>query len=441
MDKNLIFTSHQLKKELGDSLLTIKKIDHYKEERRKTARLKNKLIKIHFRQCAWCGASSKIEAAHIVPLELGGKTTEENLILLCQKDHRRYDSGLMSIQKMMEIKALWDQKSNIDKQHYHFEEEEKVERNPITVKEDQCVNDLMQQVTTKSAKKHYRSAIRDIKAFLKKGNINRREATYLSIKIAELNRRRNSIHSLKDSHRLIYAINPQHVDTQYAATYEYEKMYINRLLGNHQTALSIVTDSLKNINKSSAPSLKELIPASVNKLNCELALANQNDKDQGKYFVEIISEFEKMSDAVKDYWGQGWRINCIAHKLQVLLKFDMDACSEQWQFLKSTYLNLDITNGWASSLVPSIALFEALTKLKNAQTDKDYEAALIMFARSFNARINPTQRLEGIRDAGFGIARCLEKLNRETPLRKQLVEIMNRTVDGTSYIWPYINHT
>lgn len=62
------------------------KSDKYKyTERKRTQKLREKSL---IKTCAKCGSSENIEIHHMIPLFLGGDTSEFNCIALCRKCHR-----------------------------------------------------------------------------------------------------------------------------------------------------------------------------------------------------------------------------------------------------------------------------------------------------------------------------------------------------------------
>jgi 5-methylcytosine-specific restriction endonuclease McrA len=66
---DLIETPNQLRKHLGDDPKPIKDLDRSLRKRDET-------------KCACCSRWSRVQVAHIIPIEVGGKTNENNLVLL-----------------------------------------------------------------------------------------------------------------------------------------------------------------------------------------------------------------------------------------------------------------------------------------------------------------------------------------------------------------------
>lgn len=57
------------------------------EERRKGNKLRKKILERDNNQCVLCGFNEGLEVHHMHALYLGGKSTEDNLITLCEQCH------------------------------------------------------------------------------------------------------------------------------------------------------------------------------------------------------------------------------------------------------------------------------------------------------------------------------------------------------------------
>jgi HNH endonuclease len=71
---------------------------------------KGQLLEQSRGKCAICGSSSYLEMAHITPFVEGGKSTAENLILLCPTCNAAVDSAQFPSERLAEIKEAWEQK-------------------------------------------------------------------------------------------------------------------------------------------------------------------------------------------------------------------------------------------------------------------------------------------------------------------------------------------
>lgn len=81
-----------------------KKKGSKKTSRHIPAKINNKVKKLHYFECAWCGCNL-IERHHIKPYSLGGEHTTDNLILLCPNHHRRAHKGQISLEELKKRKS------------------------------------------------------------------------------------------------------------------------------------------------------------------------------------------------------------------------------------------------------------------------------------------------------------------------------------------------
>ena len=82
--ETLIENGIALRKFLGAHLSVIRSLDPLPKERRRTQTFRPKLLKKFGSICCLCLEKRAVEAAHIVPLELGTKTAESNLSTLIE---------------------------------------------------------------------------------------------------------------------------------------------------------------------------------------------------------------------------------------------------------------------------------------------------------------------------------------------------------------------
>ena len=72
----MITSGRQIRERLGKTgLELIRSLDHYRRHRARTDSAKRRLIASFGSFCAQCGSEDKLEAAHIVPLEIGASWT------------------------------------------------------------------------------------------------------------------------------------------------------------------------------------------------------------------------------------------------------------------------------------------------------------------------------------------------------------------------------
>jgi hypothetical protein len=67
---------------------------------------KNALIRVYGYRCQVCGYDKVVDAHHIIPVSMGGKSTLENGILLCPNCHAEEHIGLLDIKGLIKLGEL-----------------------------------------------------------------------------------------------------------------------------------------------------------------------------------------------------------------------------------------------------------------------------------------------------------------------------------------------
>jgi len=202
-----------LRAALGNHLKKIKSFDYLDRERELTDRIRNQLVRRFGENCARCFQQKEVEAAHIVPLEIGARTTEDNLILLCTDCHHKYDDeGRFSISSMFRLREQWIQGRNreiLTPAQCHSSGQSAITPPPARL---QAISNEVHQF--KLGRK-FRKASSLIRKCLKDHNLTSTERTFLTIKLAELTRRRAASGTLSDARKLLYEIDPSSVPQEY----------------------------------------------------------------------------------------------------------------------------------------------------------------------------------------------------------------------------------
>jgi len=435
--KELIETSSQLRKALGKHVVVIKKFDPLPRERERTKQFRKKLIKCFGKRCAICNSAHQIEAAHIVPLEIGGETKLDNLILLCQKHHNLYDTGHLSIYSMKQIYREWKE-GRTDFFNSMLVISNRTAKPTIMAPPDE-IKYTLNRVLVFQRERKLGKASDLITKELKNESITDAATNYLFIKLAEITRRRDMQGALNEAQDYINNVDLNSLPKEYHPAYDYEKVYINRLAGFHRKAVKMASLSAESLRRfEDRVQLLAYVAISANKLLCELAEYDKPTPSQVKYLVSKFNELEKIAQKHGDYWGGRWAFNCAGHRLQVFIKAKDNRSLVELENLTSLYYNQDIRTGWDSGALQSISLLKGLTSVLFTDDIPEVKKGMKVLARSFRARLKKTQRFEGIRDAGFGLAIGFRKLNKHLETADVLFNTMNRTIDGTSYIWPWI---
>lgn len=435
-----IDSSYMLRSRLGHHLTTMKNLDPLVKQRNKTRVLRRQLLRKYGKACAYCGRRRKVDTAHIEPLEIGGPTTAENLILLCTPCHKEYDNGAASIKEMLAVADRWKRRGPPAPSRAGLRVA--VPPEPTMTRSPASVSRVLSEVLVLQMERKYRKAVKTINGELAHSSSADAGRLYLMIKRAELMRRRSGRGTVKQALQYIEEIKPAEVPHQYLLVFYYEYGYIHRLMGHHVEAARLMKLSADASQKQTKDSILpiDFVAASANELLCLMADKESLTAKDAKTFERSFNELEVLSRKHGGYWGGRWAVNCATHKLQVQLKSGNKKAS--WRTLKALrecYFSLDVHTGWDAGGRQSVSQLEGLTRVLFSRSNEDLETGIGLLARSFLSRLGPRQRPEGVRDAGFGLSRGLRKKGGATCTKTSLVleNLMNQTMDGTSVIWPW----
>lgn len=437
--KELIETSYQLRKALRKHMAVIKEIDPWLTEREKTGKFKKELIECFGKCCGICNSDKKIEAHHIIPLEIGSETKIDNLILLCAEHHKLFHEGRISINSMKEAASEWRKGKIVS-----LKIKENINVKPSITDPPPTITDILNKFLIFQQRRETQNADLLLREVHKDDKISGLDKNYLFISFAEITRRRDAKGVLNKALAYLDNVYLDLLPKEYIGKYYYEKLYIHRLAGFHEKASKIADLSIESSLslKKSKDKVKplEYVPASTNKLLCELAEYEYGKlkASQVKYFVDKLTELEKIARSHGGYWGGRWAVNCAGHRLQVYIKANNKKSFGELENVKNLYYDLDSETGWDSGFIQSISLLAGLTNILISNKHSEVDKGVKILARSFVSRFKKKQRIECIRDAGFGLAIGLRKLNKHLKTADVLSNAMNRTIDGTSYIWPWI---
>lgn len=439
-----IETPHELRWHLSTHLCHIKCLDPWERERKLTGQLKKELIRDYGKKCAICGMNDDVVAAHIVPLEIGAETTEENLVLLCLKCHDFYDKGYMSINAMKKLAEKWRKGEFIE---FSWPSINSTKQPSVAmIPPPESVQVILEEVLKLQSKRWYPKAIKIMTKALDEIHLDNEGKLYLLIKCAELNRRRAAKGVVKKALNILQTINIGELPVRYHSVFYYQLSYVHRLKGNHLNAADIIHHSAEapmGTNKGVLLSL-EYISAAAIEILCQLAAHESLSPKEAKDFVYRIHKLEIAAMKHGKYWGGRWALNCAAHRLEIYLKSrdekkSRETSRETLQQVRELYYDSDIFNGWDAASKQTISLLEGLTRVFFPEDEADLDIGIGLLARAFVTRTGPRQRPEGIRDVGFGLVEGCRKTEDKLPKKTvdTIERIMNQTIDGTSMLWPW----
>ena len=435
---NTIESSAALRESLGAHLKSIQAMDPLPPHRDLTNALRKKLLRAYGSVCAYCRKSGAVETAHIVPLEIGARTTPDNLVLLCKTCHRLYDLGHMSIADMCKIAHGWRLAQHPTTPRQALGARPPPEPSIGVVPES--IRGIAQAINQMSRERRYVKAIRMIGEQLSASNLDLGDRMWLQIKQAELTRRRSARGVVPVALDALSQIDADKLPREYRSVFYYEMTYVHRLLGNHGVAAeyAIQSANTKEANDSAVSGLGYVAAMAMATL-CELAESETLTTRQANAFEAKLKKLELIARSYGEYWGGRWALNCAAHRLQVRIKArDGTGAWEALNRLHGMFLRWDVPTGWDAAGRQTLPQLGGLVRVMFPLAADDVQFGIGLLARAFVTRLGPRQRPEGIRDVGIGLAIGLRAGRaRQRQLADALDHIMQRTVDGTSVIWPW----
>jgi hypothetical protein len=437
---DLIDSATTLRKRMGDYLTTIKRLDPRHMERLVAGALKRDLVKHYKSICACCSADKDIQGAHIVPVAIGGRTEENNLILLCKQCHGLYDAGHLSINRMLSIAQRWRRNSSSPLSPSPILPQDKPF--PTMTDPPQSVMRISDDLLELQREREYPKAMKLIERWLSNPQICETGRIYLQIKKAELTRRRSGQGKITRALRFLKEIAPETIPQQYRPVFYYELSYIYRLRGEHASAAHASRQSAQASQAISGPLKPDMhfVAAASTEILCEMATSETLPQHRAREFENKLCQLQEMATQHGGYWDGRWALNCATYILQVRMKSDDRRGS--WTALKrlqALHCESDVSTGWDAGGRQMASLLDGLVHVLFGRRNTDVDRGIGLLARAFITRMDPRQRFEGIRDVGFGLVNGLRRsVNHDMDAIANHVEcLMRQTVDGTSVLWPW----
>jgi hypothetical protein len=432
----LLESSHAIRECLGAEVAKIARLDPLARQRRATGAFRIRLLRGYGERCGYCHRPRKVETAHIIPLEIGAVTSEENLILLCRSCHRFYDTGHLSIRSMIDIARDWRGKII-----------PLPSRPPLTPVSPTssvlsppppALTPFLEEILPWQRLRYYKKAIEKIDGLRRGFTLGSPEYIYLSIKLAELTRRRAVVGAVASALDTLRELRPSTIPQAYRPLFYYELGYVHRLLGRHAEAAQWIRKSsgaLKGRRRD-----VRYVAAATNGILCEMAASERLSERKATALEHRLRELEMTAHRAGGFWGGRWALNCVAATLQLKLK--LDDATQAWQAaerLHELYFKWEVRTGWDLGARSAISQLDGMVRVLFPRNTPDLQQGIGLLARAFMTRLAPRQRPEGVRDVGFALAAGLRQGAEQdmAPTVALLEDVMSRTVDGTSVQWPW----
>lgn len=441
--ESLLTTTTQIRGYLRPILNVLREeFDHIGVERRKTGRAGRAALGGRPRRCALCGSNERVEFAHLFPLEEGGITTSDNLIPLCGRlpkessCHWLYDRRYASIAEMTSAReswiAGWDNRQLADTMVRRREDHKK-----ISTATGELGGDDLQSLI---ANGHFRKAARRARVLAGSAAGDGHRQLGYAIREVECHRRRAARGALEMAARRYAAVERD------APTYPdllprlyYEGGYVSLLLGRHREAQPLFARSLSCAELLPGGSPVERSIAAGLMLQCVVAI-NGIDSPWDE-LLALADRAEASLQSADGTHAQRWIDNWNWHRVRIaLIRRDAVAAQRLVEHATDHVRHQDALGGWSTGSLATRLVLVGSVKLENAVSDLDVRAAAELLTRSVVVLAGRARQYpEGLRDALYGLAAALERLDdvQKAELALRLREVAVRIRDGSSWSYPY----
>jgi len=387
--------------------------------------------------CAYCGDHDRsLYVSHIEPVEIGGPTTENNLVLLCKSCHGAFDKGAVSISEMKKIAERWT-----CRRRRSLEESSSV---PEMTKPPAALRKFVCDIRKMERERSGQAGVRQIATRLRDTGLKKAHRTYLGILQAEMIRRGAGRKAIDKAMNKLETVPLSEVPPECRGYYCYERGYLLRLAGRHNQACCWMKQGAREARRRTGAHRAgvDYVAASVNVILCEVASQSRITPQKAKGLLRRIDQLASVARKNGGYWGGRWELNCAVQTLQVHIRADHKRGS--WKALNKmvkTFEGYDATTGWGEADRQTISLLRGVVHARFHRNCAELADGVRLLARSFMSRIKDNrQKPEGIRDVGIELARALARYTRGDAERirvaRQLEDVITKVVDGTSVLWP-----
>jgi hypothetical protein len=425
---------------LGSHLAAIRNLDPLARSREETRKYRRRLLRAYGQRCGYClraYSPDNLEIAHIIPLEIGGLTTEDNLIVLCKSCHGSFDSGKCSIKLMTTIAAAWREEVPLSGQRPPLEMNQMT---AASIHAGGLSGNVLDEVTRLQPMRRYVKAINLINNRLLEKATTPDSSIFLMIKRAELTRRRAARGAVGRAFAMLKEIETAALGSEARALFLYEFGYVNCLLGLHAKGSELMRQSAEAALRQTGAESVEYVAARVMEITCNIAVIDRLDENQASIFEGQFDDLRKTCLSSNSYWSGRWSLNCQCNMLQVRVKVNDSISSwTRLEQLRDLYFDCDVSNGWDVAARQRATQLEGVVRVLFCRNHNDLSSGVGLLARAFMTRLGRRQRLEGIRDVGLTLSTGLRALgdSRTIHLPDMLEALMLRTMDGTSFVSPW----
>jgi HNH endonuclease len=440
-----IESTSAIRRALGPIQGILHELSDVSGERRATLRLRKRLLHKYSHYCAACqtpfAISHEAEAAHILALEEGGTTTEDNLVLLCHGCHQLYDSGRAAVVEMRQAAEAWRASSCIPLRS------EMENRNPgvlsqifrpSEVESLANVYDLLQR-------RHPRKAIREVK-FTRNRGLSKTDYAISAILEAQIERRSSAHDSLGRARRILLSMDAGDLPRECLPLYFYERGFICQMLGLHEESIQCFQKSDRAAaDLNDRYSAFERIVAVLRIYAVETimlphktvspdALARRSEQ-----FDTLAMEAARFDEPHAGRWIH----NIIGWKWRYYLKCaEPEAALAVFNHYCDVRYRQNSTTGYTRDTGSRTCGFNAMMMLNGEISQEAVREVLRLACRSLVSLLSYRVRPEGIRDYLLTFESALRRLRGRTSLAhkdtmSRVTVVRESILDGSSFLDPY----
>lgn len=441
----LIESTSDIRRGLGPIQDIIHEFSDVIGERRATERLRQRLLRKYPHYCAGCqtpfAVSREAEAAHILALEEGGTTTEDNLVLLCHDCHRLYDAGRASIVEMRQAAEAWRAGSYIplrSKMNNRNPGALSQIFRPSEVESLTNVYDLLQR-------RYLRKALKGVKLLRKRG-LSRNDYAISGILEAQIERRSSARDSLGRARRILMSMDAGALPRECLPLYFYERGFICQMLGLHEESIQLFQESDRvAAHLNDRYSAFERVVANL-RIKAVETIMLPHKTVSPDILAKQSEEFETLAAGAarfdQPYAGR-WTHNIMGWKWRYFHKCaEPEAALAVFNHYCDVRYRQDSTTGYTRDAGSRTCGFNAMMMMKGEINQEAAREVVRLVCRSLVSLLSHRIRPEGIRDSLLTLEGALRLLKGRTSfdcgdIAAQVAVVRSSILDGSSFIDPY----
>lgn len=444
----LLENTTEIRRELGPVVQIIKEFSGLSRERAETSRIRRLLVR-RSNQCAVCsdpiGGPREAEAAHILALEEGGETVEENLVLLCRSCHRYYDAGRASVAEMRAARLAWTEAAFSPELRLRMLERDQVKNDQRPLFRPSPA--VLKQVYDALHNRRFVNAIKAARSLADDTTKPEEDRLLGRLLEANIERRRSGRGALTRAERILAHLDPERLHHERLSLFHYERGYLLQMLGRH-------SDSSAEFEKSGSAAAElddeytpiEVFTARLRILAVETIGLPWMPLD-GASVETGLARFDLLCKEVgvldQPFAGR-WMHNILGWKWRYAFKCGGDeTAARAFAEYEENRDHQDVTTGYTRDANSRVCGFRAMMVLRLSRSSESTLQAIRLVCRTLASLLSYRMRPEGIRDYFLTLETALRRLqdprNRWDETIARIGSVRETILDGSSFLDPCRN--